>query len=413
MNSTAEQLSIDGETTASTERVVSIDVFRGLTMILMIFVNELAAIKGLPWWNYHAPAQINVMTYVDMVFPAFLFILGMTIPIALERRLLRDSSLLRISLHVLLRTIALIVLGLILANAEQGDRTLMRIGPNLWTILALTGAVLFWNAYPKSETHLIFFRVLRFSGLVLMIIMFAIFRRVTNQGAVAWLDPSYPEILGLLGYTYLAVSFLYLATRRWRWAPLAWFVVLMALCVATTGKWITFPGKVPLYLWPFGNGAMASIAMAGVVNTGIFLGVRQKQETTFRQRALKAVIFGIATLLAGWLLVPLGISKIRATPTWCLYSVGCSILLFTLIYWICDVRKKYALFRFTRPAGENTLLTYLLPDFYFFIVSAAGFSYFATHANFGVLGVVRCVLFTALMLVLSALLTRWKLKLHV
>jgi predicted acyltransferase len=128
---------------------------------------------------------------------------------------------------------------------------------------------------------------------------------------------------------------------------------------------------------------------------------------------LKAVIFGTAALLAGWLLVPLGISKIRATPTWCLYSVGCSILLFTLIYWICDVRKKYALFRFTRPAGENTLLTYLLPDFYFFIVSAAGFSYFATHANFGVLGVVRCVLFTALMLVLSALLTRWKLKLHV
>ena len=150
MNLTAERLPTNAEAVASSQRIVSIDIFRGLTMILMIFVNELAEVKGLPWWNYHAPAQINVMTYVDMVFPAFLFILGMTIPIALERRMLRNSSLLQIGFHVLLRTIALIVLGLILANAGLGDGALMRIGPNLWTILALTGAVLFWNAYPKS-----------------------------------------------------------------------------------------------------------------------------------------------------------------------------------------------------------------------------------------------------------------------
>jgi heparan-alpha-glucosaminide N-acetyltransferase len=412
MNSIAEPISPSAEALTSTHRIISIDVFRGLTMILMIFVNELAAIKGLPWWNYHAPAQINVMTYVDMVFPAFLFILGMTIPIALERRLLRNSSLPQISLHVLLRTIALLVLGLILANAEQGDRALMPIGPNLWTILALTGAVLFWNVYPKSKTYLVLFRVLRLSGLALMILMFLIFRRVTHYGTAAWLDPSYPEILGLLGYTYLAVSFLYLATRRWRWAPLAWFVILTGLCVATTGKWIAFPGRLPLYLWPFGNGAMASIAMAGVVTTGIFL-PRRKPETAFQQKAFAATLISIAALLSGWLLSPLGISKIRATPTWCLYSIGCSVLLFTLLYWICDVRKKHAWFWFTRPAGENTLLTYLLPDFYFFIVSAIGFSYFESHANFGLLGVLRCVLFTALILMLSALLTRWKLRLHI
>jgi heparan-alpha-glucosaminide N-acetyltransferase len=290
----------------------------------------------------------------------------------------------------------------------------MHIGPNLWTIFALTGAVLFWNVYPKSTTHLVLFRLLRFSGLALMILMFAIFRRVTNQGAVAWLDPSYPEILGLLGYTYLAVSFLYLATRRWHWAPFVWFIVLTVLCVATTGKWIAFPGTLPLYLWPFGNGAMASIAMAGVVTTGIFLGDRQKKtETAFRKKATTAALFSIASLLSGWLLSPLGISKIRATPTWCLYSIGCSVFLFTLLYWLCDIRKKQAWFWFTRPAGENTLLTYLLPDFYFFIVSAIGFSYFSEHANFGLLGVLRCALFTALMLALSALLTRWKLRLKI
>ncbi len=89
-------------------------------------------------------------------------------------------------------------------------------------------------------------------------------------------------------------------------------------------------------------GGMASIAMAGVVISGIFVGKRGVREITFRQKAATAVLFGVIALLSGWLLAPLGISKIRATPTWCLCSVGCRTLLFTLLYWICDVRKANA-----------------------------------------------------------------------
>jgi heparan-alpha-glucosaminide N-acetyltransferase len=413
MNPTIELPAANTETLIRAPRVASIDIFRGLTMTLMIFVNELAEVKGLPWWNYHAPAKVNVMTYVDMVFPAFLFILGMTIPIALEHRLRKNSSIPQLWLHIILRTVALLVLGFILANAEEGNRSLMGIGTNLWTILALLGAVLFWNVYPTSERYHSLFRGLRFSGLALMIVMFAIFRRTTPQGATAWISTSYPEILGLLGYTYLAVSFLYLATRRWRSAPFGWFLILTVLCIASTGRWIPFPGRLPLYVWPFGNGAMASIAMAGVATSSIFVERRGVQPTTLRQKAVSAILFAITALVFGWLLAPLGISKIRATPTWCLYSIGSSIVLFTLLYWVCDVKKSFAWARFSRPAGENTLLTYLLPDFYFFIVSACGFTYFTTHAGYGLLGVLRCIVFTALILALSALLTRWKLRLHI
>ena len=60
-------------------RVVSIDIFRGLTMAVMIFVNALSEVRGLPWWTRHAPASVNVMTYVDMVFPFFLFAVGMSL----------------------------------------------------------------------------------------------------------------------------------------------------------------------------------------------------------------------------------------------------------------------------------------------------------------------------------------------
>jgi heparan-alpha-glucosaminide N-acetyltransferase len=158
---------------------------------------------------------------------------------------------------------------------------------------------------------------------------------------------------------------------------------------------------------------MASIAMAGVATSSIFVEGHGAQASTLRKKAVSATLFGATALIFGWLLSPLGISKIRATPTWCLYSIGCSILLFTILYWICDVKKSLAWARFTRPAGENTLLTYLLPDFYFFIVSACGFAYFTTHASFGLPGVLRCVVFTALILALSALLTRWKLRLQI
>jgi heparan-alpha-glucosaminide N-acetyltransferase len=413
MNSTIELplTSVTSSTRAS--RVASIDIFRGLTMTLMIFVNELAAVKGLPWWNYHAPAKVDAMTYVDMVFPAFLFILGITIPIALEHRIRKNPSLPALWLHVILRTIALIVLGLILANAELGSRSLMRIDPMRWTILALIGAVLYWNVYGRSERHKTLLRILQFSGLALMVAMFAIFRRAMPDGHAAWISTSYPEILGLLGYTYLAVSILYIATRRWRWAPLVWFIAMTALCVASTAKWIPFPGHIPLYLWPFGNGAMASIALAGVVTSGLFVDSRGLRSTTLQQKSIAAISFGSITLLCGWLLTPLGISKIRATPTWCLYSIGCSVLLFTLLYWVCDVRRAVRWAAFTRPAGENTLLTYLLPDLYFFIASACGFTYFAEHANTGFAGVLRCLIFTALILALASLLTRWKLRLQI
>jgi predicted acyltransferase len=413
MNTAVESTLTDVPSVIRAPRIASIDIFRGLTMTLMIFVNELAAIKGLPWWNYHAPARIDAMTYVDMVFPAFLFILGMTIPIALEHRLRKNPSMPQLWLHVILRSVALLVLGLFLANAELGNRALMGIDPNVWTIVALIGAILYWNVYPRSVKHRTLFRTLRFSGLALMLGMLAIFRRIDPSGHTAWIDFSYPEILGLLGMTYFAVSLLYIATRRWSWAPLLWFFALSILCVASTAKWIPFPGKLPIYVWPFGNGAMASIAMAGVVTSGIFVGNLSSKLPSFRQKTIAAATFGVVTLLCARLLTPLGISKIRATPTWCFYSIGCSVLVFTLLYWVCDVRKRDTWAVFTRPAGENTLLTYLLPDLYFFVVSAIGFTFFTTHFNVGLPGVIWCVIFTALILTFSALLTRWKFRLHI
>ncbi len=118
----AEEISHQPQSRASgTNRIESIDIFRGLTVIVMVFVNDLSGAKGLPWWTYHMPENANGMTYVDMVFPAFLFIVGMSIPLAIGRRLAKGQSLAKIWGHILVRSLSLMALGLFLANAENAD----------------------------------------------------------------------------------------------------------------------------------------------------------------------------------------------------------------------------------------------------------------------------------------------------
>jgi heparan-alpha-glucosaminide N-acetyltransferase len=397
---------VAGSTTA---RLASIDIFRGLTMTVMIFVNELAGIKGLPWWNYHMKANVDFMTYVDMVFPFFLFIVGLSMPLAIRSRLKRNPSLAALWMHVALRTASLMVLGLILANADEGDASRMIVNPAVWAIVALTGAALFLNEYGESERYVTLHRRMRIVGLILVVVMFAIFRHTPIHGHASWIEISYPEILGLIGYTYFAVAILYIPTRRWLWAPLAWFVAMMTFNALTAARWLTATDRLPYWVWPFSNGAMAAITLAGIVTSVIFLGAHRWQ--TIGQKTSLGVSFGLVSLIAGWFLTPLGISKIRATPTWSLYSIGAAVLLFTALYWICDIKKKTGWAFFARPAGSNALTTYLLPDFWDYILAAAGISYFETHFNYGWPGAVRCVVFTGFILAVAGLLTRLRIRL--
>jgi heparan-alpha-glucosaminide N-acetyltransferase len=410
MNATTALNSSANHVKATVPRVASIDIFRGLTMAVMIFVNQLSSVPGLPWWTYHAHADEDVMTYVDMVFPFFLFIVGMSIPISITHRLKRDPSSSRLWLHVLLRVAGLVTLGLILANAEKADASRMPIGGNLWALLGLLCATLFLNVYPASKRFPGYVMVLRGIGLAGVAVLFAIFRRSTHAGHVAWIDPSYPEILGLIGFSYLAVAVLYIPTRRWKWAPMLWFAALLALCILSTAKVIPIPDGMPIYLWPFDNGAMSSIIMAGVITSGIFLGTDRRPKV--KTAIFQSISLALLMLIGGWICIPLGISKIRATPTWSMWCIGSAMLVFTLLYWICDLKGHTRWALLVKAAGSNTLLTYLLPDLWYFLFAAAGVTYLDTHLSFGWPAVIKTALFTVVMLSLATLLTKAKLRLQ-
>ena len=66
-------------------RISSIDIMRGLTLVLMLFVNDLN-MNVAPAWLGHRAAEFDGMGLADWVFPGFLFIVGMAIPFAFSKR---------------------------------------------------------------------------------------------------------------------------------------------------------------------------------------------------------------------------------------------------------------------------------------------------------------------------------------
>ena len=104
----------------SSQRILSIDALRGITILVMIFVNELAGVSGIPAWMKHMPADADAMTFVDVVFPAFLFIVGMSIPFAINRRLSKGDNFMKLQGYILWRALGLLVLGFFMVNAEDG-----------------------------------------------------------------------------------------------------------------------------------------------------------------------------------------------------------------------------------------------------------------------------------------------------
>jgi predicted acyltransferase len=95
-------------------RLVSLDVFRGLTVAGMVLVNNPGS-----WAHIYPPlqhAQWNGWTPTDLIFPFFLFIVGVAIPLALGKRVERGGQRRDLILKVVYRTLVIFLLGEFLAG---------------------------------------------------------------------------------------------------------------------------------------------------------------------------------------------------------------------------------------------------------------------------------------------------------
>src|SRR5580698_4684860 len=120
-------------------RVTSIDALRGFVMFMMIYVNDIAGApqRLIPDWMVHFSDRHDHgsgMTFVDLVFPGFLFVMGMSIPFAFEARLGKGEPLWKIILHAVARTLSLLAIGILMVNGESG-------GTALWHYLMFLSAI--------------------------------------------------------------------------------------------------------------------------------------------------------------------------------------------------------------------------------------------------------------------------------
>ena len=121
----------------SQDRIFSIDIFRAITMLLMIFVNDFWSLTGIPLWLEHAKANQDFLGFSDIIFPCFLFIVGMSVPYAIRNRLARGENSWKILKHIILRSLSLLVMGFFTVNIDHINVTASGISREWFEILMI------------------------------------------------------------------------------------------------------------------------------------------------------------------------------------------------------------------------------------------------------------------------------------
>jgi predicted acyltransferase len=391
-----------------TRRLGSIDVIRALTMYFMVFVNDLWTDKNVPEWLEHAPANADAMGFADIIFPAFLFIVGLSIPYSQQSRLDRGQSSALIFRHIILRSLALIVMGFFQMNMENYSNQAF-LPRSIWVILVTLSFFLIWLDYPKEKRKLIMW--LQSLGIAILVLMAAVYKGNSPEGII-WMQPHWWGILGLIGWAYFSCATISLFTGDRLILLIAFFIFfvfynsyVMLDASAFAASIRNLVGSLGL-----GNASNASVTMIGVISGVIyrkFSGKKVKVEIILILIAVFLFVFGFATR-------PLwGISKIRATPSWTTICAAISILVFVILIFLVDKKGKGNWFRVIKPAGTSTLTCYLLPYLHGAIFLSLIGIHLPLFIRTGWVGVIKSLIFALLIVLIAGWLEKRRLRLKI
>jgi predicted acyltransferase len=343
------------------------------------------------------------MTFVDVVFPAFLFIVGMSIPLSIGVRLERGGQPWKTLLHVLTRTIGLLILGVLMVNMDD-ERTGWPRG--LWAALVYIAAIAAWWSPPAARGRPLTAILVRVFGAAAL--AYLAWAYVGPKGR--WLQHSWWGILGLIGWAYLVVSLIYVPLRRNQAALVGATALLVALYVADkggmfdgtgVGGWVDVGGAL---------GTHAAVTMAGAVLGNALLLFPTMPPS---RRMIGATLFGVALAVGAILLDPLyGINKIAATPGWALWSAAITAWLWVPLFAIIDVRGWHRWAAPLRGLGRNALLAYLLHPLLLTLMWLFGLSFYDRLGESAAVGVARSLTTATLLMFLAGWLYRVGLRLR-
>jgi predicted acyltransferase len=399
-----------------TQRNVAIDILRALTMLLMIFVNDLWSIKGEPDWLGHAKSTQDFLGLADTVFPCFLFVVGMSIPFAIESRFSKGLSGVSTVGHILSRSLALLLMGVFIVNTESGISKEIGISMPIYRILMVTAFFLIWNMYPKSDKPITkyLYPALKIIGLLLLIYLAIVFRN--GKGDV--MKAGWWGILGIIGWTYLVCAFVYLFTRdRLKYLIPIWLLFLLICFVKNKTREGGLILDLPrgnfldefLDILHIGNGASVALTMGGIL-----LSLISARYINADNR--KKIIFAVTTvcglLVAGYLSHQVWIvSKIQATTPWVFYCSAIAVGVYALIYWLVEKGKAHW-FNIIKTAGTATLTCYLVP-YIAYSVSSLLHIRLPEFLKTGFVGILNCIVFAFMIVGITYLIGRIHIKLKI
>jgi predicted acyltransferase len=309
---------------APTQRLVSLDALRGFDMFWIAggatMYRAFTAGTQNEWLKAFQTQLTHVewdgFRFLDLIFPLFLFMIGVAIPYSLGKRLARGDSKPRIYGHLLLRLAVLVFFGMMI------NGNLLSLKPSEF---AITYSVLQMLALGYFVASILYLNL----NLPLQILATAVL---------------------LVGY-WAAQTFI----------PVPGYGPGVYQPGAMFGDWLNnqiFQGwDAPRWRfgWILGISTHASTAMLGV-----FAGQLLRSARSSTWKVLMLVALGIACLVAGWYWsYSFPIIKNRWTSTFALWAGGWSYLLLALFYLVIDVWqwRRWA-FPFV-VIGANSIFVYL------------------------------------------------------
>jgi predicted acyltransferase len=405
--------------TPASERLACLDAYRGFVILAMIWVNYIGEMPGIPDWLKHATASQDTFTIPDLVFPGFLFMVGLALPLSLGKRLAQGASALGCVSKVFWRALGLILAGVVMVNADRYDAGAALLPRNWYFLLFYASLALLWLQGGGLRSWL--------GGAGLLFVMVTFRGTVNDEFKTATLEHSWWGILGIIGWAYLASSLVYLSVKGSPIALLGAMGFMLALYMGAQKGRLDF---LPSWITDFVSvgelfGSVSANVLAGAVAGSLFtpwgLGpgaVTGATEAVHVRRIRFMLLFALGMILSALLLRPYHpISKISATETFTLITAGINLGLFMLFYILMDVLKWRGWAVLLIPVGTNALLAYILPDFWNVLMGVLGLGgiwwrfgwpFMAQGGGAGLLNAAAVALF---MVFLTALGTRAGLKL--
>lgn len=349
-------------------RLASIDILRALTMVLMIWVNDFWTLTEVPKWLGHASANEDYMGFSDVIFPLFLFIVGLSIPFAIQHRLSKNEDNFTIAKHIIIRSLSLLLIGVFMVNYESTHSESIIIGKDYWGLLMALAVVLIWTNWKRSPVPKKWYPFLEIGGIVILIFLAIIYKGgATGEN---WMLTQWWGILGLIGWAYLVNALVYLYSKGNLVIMIFLWLLLNSLSILSHSELsLNFNGLLN-YFSTILTGTIPAFTAAGIVATLVF---KKLSAVNMNRAYFGLFVLGIANIAYGFGTRPIwGISKIQATPSWLAICTGLGFLLFLALYYIADQKKITNWAKIIAPAGTATLTCYMIPYFIYPVRSITG-----------------------------------------